>query len=78
METQTNILVSEKDHAVIADFGLSVFDEVYSREFHSARGGHEDWFAPEMRTPYEQPNRPTTAADVYSFALCCVQVGDDS
>lgn len=66
-----------KAQAVIADFGLAVYVNAYSREYSSVRGGNIRWMAPESLRSDGTPNpsaRPTPMMDVWSFAHVCVEV----
>ncbi|KAF8893885.1 hypothetical protein BD779DRAFT_1669409 [Infundibulicybe gibba] len=71
----SNILIADDGTALIADFGLSHFqDQVSSRRSTSktpaSRGGSLRWMAPE-RLEGEPPRK---AADVYSFALTAWEI----
>lgn len=45
---KVSILINEKDHAVLADFGISVIDHVGSSLTKPQRDGVVAWKAPEM------------------------------
>ncbi|KAF8547149.1 hypothetical protein OG21DRAFT_959723 [Imleria badia] len=66
-----NVLVDENGRCVLTDFGQC---EIKS-EAHQSCGRPESrpirWKAPEMLMGND---RPTKAADVYAFAMCCVEI----
>ncbi len=76
---QDNIFLDVKFDVHIADFGLSVFADGGSGNYHSVRTGNPRWLAVEVQFPERLPpitasGRPTYAADVFSFACECIEV----
>ncbi|PSS38144.1 hypothetical protein PHLCEN_2v4 [Hermanssonia centrifuga] len=74
-----NVFLDENYSVHVADFGLSVYADGYSGNYHSSRSGNERWTAVEMLFPGEFPDvsqsgRPTKEADVYSFAFLCMEL----
>lgn len=72
-----NVLVDNKQQAVITDFGLAVYTNAHSREFFSMRAGNPRWTAPECLSAEGvllPSARPTPEADVWSFAHVCIEV----
>ncbi|PSS37293.1 hypothetical protein PHLCEN_2v862 [Hermanssonia centrifuga] len=74
-----NVFLDENYSVHIADFGLSVYADGHSGNYHSLRSGNERWTAVEMLFPgnfpdVSQSGRPTKEADVYSFACVCVEL----
>ncbi|CAL1693923.1 unnamed protein product [Somion occarium] len=70
-----NVLVAENGQMKISDFGLTVFEGDWSKEFGSQHGGNVHWTAPEnMWIHTGQYQRPTYASDIYSFAMVCIEV----
>ncbi|KDQ56279.1 hypothetical protein JAAARDRAFT_207998 [Jaapia argillacea MUCL 33604] len=81
-----NILISQKHHVQISDFGLSLTAEMVQ----CTNAGSLRWMAPELLQPAssssssssssiststpEPAKKPTTATDVYSFGLTCLEV----
>ncbi|KDQ56286.1 hypothetical protein JAAARDRAFT_307380 [Jaapia argillacea MUCL 33604] len=72
-----NILISQKCQVQISDFGLSQTAEMVQ----STNTGSLRWMAPELLQPTssssstsENDRKPTTAMDVYSFGLTCLEV----
>jgi serine/threonine protein kinase len=64
---QTNILISDEEHAQLADFGLAIISE--QTEAHmtqtSTNAGSVAWMSPEQLD--EEHHRRCTADDVYAF-----------
>jgi serine/threonine protein kinase len=70
-----NILVDEKHHALVADFGLSqAIDNIRSQSLHSTRAnearGTLRWMAPECL----DGEAATQASDVYSLGITMWEV----
>ncbi|PSR70692.1 hypothetical protein PHLCEN_2v13422 [Hermanssonia centrifuga] len=66
-----NIFLDENFDVHIADFGLSVFADGASGNYHSVRTGNPRWLAVEVQFPERFPHisasgRPTYAADLYT------------
>ncbi|KAJ3563209.1 hypothetical protein NP233_g9086 [Leucocoprinus birnbaumii] len=67
----SNVLVSEKHQALLADFGISrVCNSVMSAS--EDLGGTVRWMAPELLTV--DPSRPTMATDIWSFGCVCYEM----
>ncbi|KAF9070248.1 kinase-like protein, partial [Rhodocollybia butyracea] len=73
-----NILVNEKGHACLTDFGLTAFIESDTSVKSSAsRSGSPHWMAPELWHPEEfgmTKFRRTPASDIYAYACVCCEV----
>jgi serine/threonine protein kinase len=79
VDYQSNILIDEAWHAVIADFGLAVFVDATANTSHGS--GSIRWMAPELINPTSfelEQSRRTPASDVYAFACACLEVGSFS
>jgi serine/threonine protein kinase len=73
----TNILVDNKGHACLADFGLAVFSNATLANQSSQHGGSVRWMGPELLYPQScglEYFQRTFANDVYSFACVCIEV----
>jgi serine/threonine protein kinase len=73
----TNILVDDKGHACLADFGLAVFSNATLANQSSQHGGSVRWMGPELLYPQScglENFQRTFANDVYSFACVCIEV----
>ncbi|KAG8924321.1 hypothetical protein FRC02_010503 [Tulasnella sp. 418] len=70
----TNILVDDKGHARITDFGLSRILEEGHSGFTTSTGvmGTHRWMAPELML--NERSRPTTATDIYSMTLLALEI----
>ncbi|KAG0700342.1 hypothetical protein DFH29DRAFT_807787 [Suillus ampliporus] len=67
-----NIFVNREGHCAIADFGQSELkDEAYRQSRCQQPKGTPRWKAPEI---LDGAPRPTMKADVYAFAICCVEI----
>ncbi|KAG6878245.1 hypothetical protein C0992_008377 [Termitomyces sp. T32_za158] len=65
-----NVLVTEHLHCVVSDFGLSNW--IYQSEQRNLLPNHAlRWQAPELMAGDPVP---TNKADVYAFAMCCVEI----
>ncbi|KAG6810062.1 hypothetical protein H0H92_013517 [Tricholoma furcatifolium] len=75
-----NILVAEKNQAVIADFGLSYVSDSNGLELedrHNLSSGHDAGSIQGFEAPEHVENpelRRTPASDVFSFGLVCYQI----
>lgn len=73
-----NILLDERGHARLTDFGLSLFSEATAYNYGSTHGGGAiRWAAPELIGPEEfgyTSTRPTCASDIYSLACTGIEV----
>ncbi|KAG8955769.1 hypothetical protein FRC03_011085 [Tulasnella sp. 419] len=70
----TNILIDNKGHARITDFGLSRILEEGPSGLTTSTGviGTHRWMAPELML--KERTRPTTAADIYSMTLLALEI----
>ncbi|KAF8194861.1 kinase-like domain-containing protein, partial [Mycena galopus ATCC 62051] len=70
-----NILLDDRGHALLADFGLAVVTD--SPLASTNRGGSLRWMAPELLHPesygFKEFQR-TFASDIYSFACVCLEL----
>ncbi|KAG1729964.1 uncharacterized protein EDB91DRAFT_799075 [Suillus paluster] len=67
-----NIFMNRAGSCAIADFGQSELkDEAYRRSGCHQLKGTPRWKAPEL---LDGAPRPTMQADVYAFAICCVEI----
>ncbi|THH30137.1 hypothetical protein EUX98_g4033 [Antrodiella citrinella] len=67
-----NVLVDDRGHCVISDFGQSEMKtEVYRVSGTPLPHGTLRWQAPELMSGH---SNLTQAADVYAFAICCVEI----
>jgi serine/threonine protein kinase len=75
MYSKANILLDDRGHALLADFGLAVITD--SPLAATNRGGSLRWMAPELLHPesygFKEFQR-TFASDIYSFACVCLEV----
>ncbi|KIP07942.1 hypothetical protein PHLGIDRAFT_70274 [Phlebiopsis gigantea 11061_1 CR5-6] len=72
-----NVLVTADENVMIADFGLTVYVESSNEALRSTCRGNPRWTAPELASDStHQSVRPTYAADIYSFAMVCFEVGE--
>lgn len=70
-----NILVGTDSVAKLADFGLSVLTRGANAFRGSGALGAYQWKAPECLPDNDRPGQPATfASDVFSFAMCIVEV----
>ena len=84
-----NMGVDGTDHnVVIGDFGVSVFIDSASNQFHSTRSGARRYVAPEQlltddaraaalgipKNLLSPSRRPTTQSDLFSWAMLCIEV----
>ncbi|KAI0929526.1 hypothetical protein AcW1_010014 [Taiwanofungus camphoratus] len=76
-----NILISEEEHACLADFGLA--DVMYNHNTlntvstSSRNAGSVRWMAPELLDPEHfqlATSRPTQPSDIYSFAMVMFEI----
>ncbi|CCM05813.1 uncharacterized protein FIBRA_08047 [Fibroporia radiculosa] len=68
----TNILVDDRGHCVISDFGQSEMkSEVYRMSGTPLPHGTLRWQAPELMAG---ESKMTQQMDVYAFAMCCIEV----
>ncbi|CCM04156.1 uncharacterized protein FIBRA_06318 [Fibroporia radiculosa] len=68
----TNVLINDQGRCIIADFGMSrLKSEVYRLSRKSPPDGTLQWQAPEFMAG---TSGLTEATDVYSFAICCVEI----
>ncbi|KDQ49363.1 hypothetical protein JAAARDRAFT_644376 [Jaapia argillacea MUCL 33604] len=82
----TNILIDDRGHALLTDFGLTNLaaydsDIVHSLSTTSARNGSWRWMPPERFDPGQAdptaPKGPTRSGDVYAFGLVIYEVYSD-
>lgn len=67
-----NVLVDDRGHCVISDFGQSeIKSEVYRLNGESIPHGTLRWQAPELMAGQSEL---TQQMDVYAFAICCIEV----
>ncbi|KIP01751.1 hypothetical protein PHLGIDRAFT_40751, partial [Phlebiopsis gigantea 11061_1 CR5-6] len=74
-----NILIDDKRHIQLTDFGLSNFADTSSASASSATTGAARYMAPEILDPPSSRHshiRHTPSSDVYSFAMCCWTIYD--
>lgn len=76
---QTNIFIDDACHALLADFGLSVVDNVTKRGMLTAtnKNGSMRWMAPELCDPERfglEHFERTQETDVYAFACTVLEV----
>lgn len=85
---QDNIFLDGRGGIKIADIGLCVYSEGFSRNYFSMRTSNARWAAPEIMDSRQQPRdiagvvpqgmipvgRPTKRSDVHSFACFCIEV----
>ncbi|KAF9469341.1 kinase-like domain-containing protein [Collybia nuda] len=72
-----NILVDNDWHAVLSDFGLTVFGDATAATHTSNPHGSIRWMAPELLNPEMfdlDRSQKTHASDVYSFACVCLEI----
>lgn len=65
----------------MADFGLSAFSNIASRQFATVRAGADPWLSPEILNPSafdRTSDRQTPEADIYAFACVCIEVSSMS
>ncbi|KAK7005721.1 kinase domain-containing protein [Favolaschia claudopus] len=68
----SNILVDDRMHCLVSDFGQSEMkSEVYRISGTAPPHGTLRWQSPELMSGHGQL---TTAMDVYSYAMCCVEI----
>lgn len=75
--SQANILVDNDWHAVLSDFGLTVFGDATVATHTSNPHGSIRWMAPEILNPEifdMERSQKTHASDVYAFACVCLEV----
>ncbi|KAG6817813.1 hypothetical protein H0H87_003221 [Tephrocybe sp. NHM501043] len=73
-----NILADNDWHAVLSDFGLTVFGDATVATHSSNPHGSVRWMAPELLNPeiFDMERFiKTRASDVYAFACVCLEVG---
>ncbi|TDL24969.1 kinase-like protein [Rickenella mellea] len=75
----TNIFVSETEHALIADFGLSILTEQPGFTSDSWGNGSLRWMAAELLSEeIAEDTRRTTASDIYAYACTVLEVLTDN
>ena len=81
MGTQANVLIDDKLHACLADFGLSAVtydpNTVNAISTSSSVNGSIRWMAPELLNPEEaglEHVRPSSEADIYAFSMLMWEV----
>lgn len=75
--SQANILADNDWHAVLSDFGLTVFGDATVATHTSNPHGSIRWMAPELLNPeiFDLDKfLKTRASDVYAFACVCLEV----
>lgn len=75
--SQANILADNDWHAVLSDFGLTVFGDATVATHTSNPHGSIRWMAPELLNPeiFDMERfLKTQASDVYAFACVCLEV----
>lgn len=74
---QVNILISDEDIAVIADFDQAVYANGYSGQYLSKRSGNVRWLPPENwdeELKKTVGSRGSPKLDVWSWAHVCMEV----
>ncbi|THH22369.1 hypothetical protein EUX98_g8218 [Antrodiella citrinella] len=73
-----NVLVDEKDHVRLADFGLAMitYRANTTQDQSMAHGGSIRWQAPELLDPerFGSHKQPTFASDIYAFGITCIEL----
>ncbi|TFK36341.1 kinase-like domain-containing protein [Crucibulum laeve] len=72
-----NILIDDTWHAVLADFGLTVFSDATAATHETNPRGTCRWMAPELLIPDVvdvNSLRKTEASDVYAFGCVCLEL----
>ena len=59
---------------MVSDFGLAVYANGHSQNYYSTRAGNVAWLSPELTLNLGEHTRLTKEADIYSFALLCIEV----
>ncbi|KAJ6577497.1 kinase-like domain-containing protein [Mycena capillaripes] len=70
-----NVLIDNRGHAMLTDFGLAAFVESDTAMKTSTRSGLIRWMSPELVFP--PPGVPflrTTASDIWAFGCVCCEV----
>ncbi|KDQ52271.1 hypothetical protein JAAARDRAFT_703008, partial [Jaapia argillacea MUCL 33604] len=73
-----NILVDDRGHCRLADFGLAVFDEATKGAYTTRNeAGSTRWMAPELLFPEKfgmVGTRRTCATDIYAYGCVCIEL----
>jgi serine/threonine protein kinase len=70
---QKNILISDNDHALIADFGISYLTVSINSASTQVSNGSVRWMAPEL-VDIDRDCRPTLQSDIWSLGCVCYEV----
>ena len=72
---QGNILIDHNLNALLSDFGTAVYSNAKNKSADFLSSDNLTWVAPELILAADaETSVPTTEADVYSFALLCIEV----
>jgi serine/threonine-protein kinase TNNI3K len=74
---QDNILIDDKLHVRLMDFGLTVFADKTGSFDGTSEVGSRAWMAPELLDPEKMglgSFQRTYASDIYAFACICTEV----
>ncbi|KAJ7760919.1 kinase-like domain-containing protein [Mycena metata] len=69
-----NILIDDKEHAQITDFGLATVTDATRGATSTTQRGSLRWMAPELLVDELQEFKRTKASDVYAFACLCIEI----
>ncbi|TFK36343.1 kinase-like domain-containing protein [Crucibulum laeve] len=72
-----NVLIDDEWHAVLADFGLTIFSDATAATHETNPRGTCRWMAPELLIPELtdlNDIRKTEATDVYAFGCVCLEL----
>lgn len=75
--SQVNILIDDKLHVRLMDFGLTVFADKTGSFDGTCDVGAQPWMAPELLEPQKmglESFQRTYASDIYAFACVCIEV----
>ncbi|KAJ7702101.1 kinase-like domain-containing protein [Mycena metata] len=68
-----NVLIDDREHAQIADFGLATVTDATRGATSTTQRGSLRWMAPEL-LDHELQFKRTKASDVYAFACLCIEI----
>ncbi|KAJ7933025.1 kinase-like domain-containing protein, partial [Mycena leptocephala] len=68
-----NVLIDDREHAQIADFGLATVTDATGGATSTTQRGSLRWMAPEL-LDHELEFKRTKASDVYAFACLCIEI----